>query len=109
MSTWFISSSYFKPAPRWDEKARTLHLPKSCPLQKIVVEGNINSRIVKQTACLEACKKLHEIGALTDNLVPDIVVEEGTGQECGNFLCCSLLFRPALIVYHFILAIFFIT
>ncbi|XP_059442582.1 endoribonuclease Dicer homolog 2-like isoform X2 [Corylus avellana] len=78
------SDCYFKPAPRWDEKTRTLHLPKSCPLQKVVVEGNINSRIVKQTACLEACKKLHEIGALTDNLVPDIVVEEGTGQECGN-------------------------
>jgi endoribonuclease Dicer len=40
---------------------------------------------MKQIACLEACKKLHEIGALTDNLVPDIVVEEGTVQECGNF------------------------
>jgi hypothetical protein len=41
---------------------------------------------MKQIACLEACKKLHEIGALTDNLVPDIVVEEGTVQECGNFI-----------------------
>jgi endoribonuclease Dicer len=41
---------------------------------------------VKQTACLEACKKLHEIGDLTDYLVPDIVVEEGDVQECGNFI-----------------------
>jgi endoribonuclease Dicer len=41
---------------------------------------------VKQTACLEACKKLHEIGALTDNLVPDIGVEEGDAQKCGNFI-----------------------
>ncbi|GLT72572.1 hypothetical protein SLA2020_444960 [Shorea laevis] len=78
------SDCYFKPAPRWDEKTLTLHLPKSCPLQKVVVQENINSRIVKQTACLEACKKLHEIGALTDHLVPDIVVEEGDAKECGN-------------------------
>ncbi|XP_059435828.1 endoribonuclease Dicer homolog 2 isoform X1 [Corylus avellana] len=78
------SDRYFKPAPRWDEKTRTLHLPKSCPLQNVVVEENINSKIMKQTACLEACKKLHEMGALTDNLVPDVVVEEGTAQECGN-------------------------
>jgi endoribonuclease Dicer len=82
----FISSSYFKPAPRWDEKTRTLHLPKSCPLQNVVVEENINSKIMKQTACLKACKKLHEMGALTDNLVPDVVVEEGTAQEYGNVI-----------------------
>ncbi|XP_041017409.1 endoribonuclease Dicer homolog 2 isoform X3 [Juglans microcarpa x Juglans regia] len=78
------SDCYFKPAPRWDQKTCTLYLPKSCPLQNVVLQGNINAKILKQTACLEACKQLHEIGALTDNLVPDIVVEEADAQESGN-------------------------
>jgi endoribonuclease Dicer len=82
----FISSSYFKPAPRWDKITHTLHLPMSCPLPKVVVQRDIDPKILKQTACLEACKQLHEIGALTDNLVPDIVVEEADAQESGNII-----------------------
>ncbi|KAB1200469.1 hypothetical protein CJ030_MR0G007159 [Morella rubra] len=77
------SDCYFKPAPRWDKNTCTLHLPKSCPLPNVVVQGNINDKVLKQTACLEACKQLHEIGALTDNLVPDVVVEEADSQESG--------------------------
>ena len=41
--------------------------------------------MLKHLACLEACKKLHEIGALTDTLVPDIVVEEGLMKEIGIY------------------------
>uniref|UniRef100_A0A2N9FEH6 Uncharacterized protein n=1 Tax=Fagus sylvatica TaxID=28930 RepID=A0A2N9FEH6_FAGSY len=78
------SDCYFKPAPRWDKITHTLHLPMSCPLPKVVVQRDIDPKILKQTACLEACKQLHEIGALTDNLVPDIVVEEADAQESGN-------------------------
>ncbi|BBH06838.1 dicer-like 2 [Prunus dulcis] len=74
------SDGYFKPAPRWDKETCTLHLPKSCPIPDVHVEGNV--KILKQIACFEACKQLHQIGALTDNLVPDIVEEEGT-QELG--------------------------
>ncbi|PRQ41503.1 putative ribonuclease III post-transcriptional gene silencing PAZ-Argonaute family [Rosa chinensis] len=68
------SDGYFKPAPRWDEETRTLHLPKSCPIPYVRVEGS--AKILKKIACFEACKQLHKIGALTDNLVPDIVMEE---------------------------------
>ncbi|KAB1221117.1 hypothetical protein CJ030_MR3G024362 [Morella rubra] len=78
------SDCYFKPAPRWDKNTCTLQLPKSCPFLNVVVQGNINDKVLKQTACLEACKQLHEIGALTDNLVPDVVVEEADSQESGN-------------------------
>ncbi|KAG6645299.1 endoribonuclease Dicer homolog 2-like isoform X1 [Carya illinoinensis] len=78
------SDCYYKPAPSWDQKTCTLRLPKSCPLQNVVVRGNMNAKIMKQTACLEACKQLHEIGALTDNLVPDVLVEEADAQERGN-------------------------
>ena len=82
----FISSSYFKPAPRWDNMTRTLHLPMNCPLPEVVVQRDVDPKILKQIACLEACKQLHEIGALMDNLVPDIVVEEADAQESGNII-----------------------
>ncbi|KAB5538633.1 hypothetical protein DKX38_016166 [Salix brachista] len=80
------SDGYFKPAHRYiidkEMMTCTLHLPKSSPIQDICVEGNIKN--LKQKACLEACKQLHLIGALTDNLVPDIVEEEAVTQEAGN-------------------------
>jgi len=59
-----------------------LYLPKSCPLKPIHVEGD--RKLLKNIACLEACKQLHKIGALTDNLVPDIVLEEAEVEEFGN-------------------------
>ncbi|KAJ6902410.1 hypothetical protein NC651_020022, partial [Populus alba x Populus x berolinensis] len=80
------SDRYFKPAPRCiidkETMTCTLHLPKSSPVQTICVQGNIKT--LKQKACLEACKKLHVSGALTDNLVPDIVMEEAVAEDVGN-------------------------
>ena len=82
---------YFKPVPRCtiDEVSNTctLQLPNSCPVQLISVRGN--RKILKNYACLEACKKLHELGALTDSLVPDIVMEERLMKETG--MCCLAL------------------
>ncbi|XP_058216237.1 endoribonuclease Dicer homolog 2 [Rhododendron vialii] len=76
---------YFKPSPRFEIneelKICKLNFPKSCPIQTVSVEGKI--KMLKQLACLEACKQLHQIGALTDNLVPDVVVEEAEAQELG--------------------------
>jgi hypothetical protein len=60
---------------------------------------------MNQTTCPEPSKKHHEIGDLTDNLVPDIVVEQGTAQEYGNVIVLDLLFLPPFIVFHFILAL----
>ncbi|XP_028180116.1 endoribonuclease Dicer homolog 2-like isoform X1 [Glycine soja] len=76
------ADGYFKPTLRWDKETGTLYLPKSCPLQPIRVEGD--KKILKNIACLEACKQLHKIGALSDNLVPDIVMEEAEVEELGN-------------------------
>ncbi|KAL2341557.1 hypothetical protein Fmac_009497 [Flemingia macrophylla] len=76
------ADGYFKPTPRWDKETGTLYLPKNCPLQPIHVEGD--KKLLKNIACLEACKQLHKIGALTDNLVPDIVIEEAEVEEFGN-------------------------
>ncbi|XP_019419125.1 PREDICTED: endoribonuclease Dicer homolog 2-like isoform X2 [Lupinus angustifolius] len=80
--SWLPSDGYFKPSPRWDKENATLYLPKSCPLQPIQVEGE--KKFFKNIACLEACKQLHKIGALTDNLVPDIVVQEAEVDEFEN-------------------------
>ncbi|XP_022776009.1 endoribonuclease Dicer homolog 2-like isoform X2 [Durio zibethinus] len=80
------ADGYFKPSPRCviDKEMGicALHLPKSSPIQTVCVQGNIKN--IKQKACFEACKQLHEIGALTDNLVPDIVVEENDAEETGR-------------------------
>ncbi|XP_015166742.1 endoribonuclease Dicer homolog 2-like [Solanum tuberosum] len=78
------SDGYFKPNPRCvidkETGTCTLQLPKSSPLQRVIsVQGN--RKILKQLACLEACKELHHVGALTDNLVPDIVEEEAINKE----------------------------
>ena len=43
---------------------------------------------MKQLACLEAFKQLHDAKALTASLVPDVVLEESLGlvtQELGNY------------------------
>lgn len=80
--------SYFKPAPRCvidkETNSCTLFLPKSCPLQTVCVQGNL--KMLKQMACFEACKQLHSIGALTDELIPAIVVEEANAPVVGILL-----------------------
>ncbi|KAL8233189.1 hypothetical protein R6Q57_002967 [Mikania cordata] len=69
------SDGYFKPYPRFeiDKESGTciIYFPKSCPLPTVQVSGP--GKMLKQLACLEACKQLHKIGALTDYLVPDTV------------------------------------
>ncbi|KAH9670547.1 Endoribonuclease Dicer [Citrus sinensis] len=80
------SDGYFKPTPKFHINKEmgicTLYLPNNCPIQTVIAQGNIKT--LKQAACLEACKKLHQIGALTDNLLPDIVVEKHDAQKRGN-------------------------
>jgi len=77
-----LTVRYFKPTPRWDRETGTSYLPKSCPLQPIRVTGD--QKLLKNIACLEACKQLHKIGALTDNLVPDIFIEEAEMEGFGR-------------------------
>ncbi|MQL91413.1 hypothetical protein Taro_024009 [Colocasia esculenta] len=82
------SDGYFKPFPRFiidkDLNSCTLYLPKCCPLSSVQVEGKQD--LLKHIACLEACKKLHELHALTDNLLPWCEVEDkAADQESGCF------------------------
>ena len=47
-------------------------LPPDAAFQSIVGPSSRNSSLAKQLVCLEACKKLHQMGALDDHLLPSI-------------------------------------
>ncbi|XP_073037868.1 endoribonuclease Dicer homolog 2-like [Primulina eburnea] len=80
------SDGYFKPYPRWNIRKElgscTLLLPNSCPIQ--IVEARGDGKLLKQLTALEACKLLHRVGELTDNLVPKILEEEADTKESGG-------------------------
>nr|GLL32084.1 endoribonuclease Dicer homolog 3 [Ipomoea trifida] len=47
-----------------------LTLPQKAAFQTIIGPDSSNARLAKKLVCLEACKKLHELGALNDHLLP---------------------------------------
>ncbi|XP_064986291.1 endoribonuclease Dicer homolog 3a-like isoform X1 [Musa acuminata AAA Group] len=65
----------------------TITLPPNAAIQTIVGPANQNSHVAKKLACLEACKRLHQSGALNDHLLPcvqehlDDVKAEKTGES----------------------------
>ncbi|KAI3507009.1 hypothetical protein L1887_21714 [Cichorium endivia] len=81
------SDGYFKPYPRFiidkELETCTIYFPKSCPLPSVHVSGN--PKLLKQIACLEACKQLHIMGALTDNLVPYTEAKEEADEQGAGY------------------------
>ncbi|KAJ0977945.1 hypothetical protein J5N97_013419 [Dioscorea zingiberensis] len=71
---------YFTPKPVFQFSVYdgyfecTLTLPPTAAFQTLLGPVGRNSHIAKQLVCLDACKKLHNLGALNDHLLP--VVEE---------------------------------
>lgn len=71
---------YFIPKPTFDfEISEGLYqckitLPPNAAFQTTVGPLSSNTHLSKQLVCLEACKKLHEVGALDDHLLP--LIEE---------------------------------
>ncbi|URE47590.1 Ribonuclease III domain [Musa troglodytarum] len=65
----------------------TITLPPNAAIQTIVGPANQNSHVAKKLACLEACKRLHQSGALNDHLLPCVqehlndVKAEKTGES----------------------------
>lgn len=47
-----------------------LLLPPSAAFQILVGPLSSNSHLSKQLVCFDACKKLHQMGALSDHLLP---------------------------------------
>lgn len=77
---WFVSVNYryFSPKPIFQlsygegSYECRLTLPPTAAFQTIVGPSTRNSNLSKQLVCLEACKKLHQLGALNDHLLPFI-------------------------------------
>lgn len=47
-------------------------LPSNAPAHVIVSSPQSSTEAAKKDACLKACKELHQLGALTDYLLPDL-------------------------------------
>ncbi|EOA39476.1 hypothetical protein CARUB_v10008073mg [Capsella rubella] len=72
----FTMEKHEKPGGHTEYSCR-LQLPCNAPFE--ILEGPVCSsmRLAQQAVCLAACKKLHEMGAFTDMLLPD----KGSGHE----------------------------
>lgn len=72
-----------------------LTLPPNSVFQTLVGPVSKSSHLSKQLVCLEACKKLHQMGALDDHLLPYVDNSENnpnpTSKEsalaAGRFIC----------------------
>ncbi|KAK9823040.1 hypothetical protein WJX81_002311 [Elliptochloris bilobata] len=78
------------PAARGGFKTYVL-LPNNCPVGTVAGMPQPRKALAAASACLEAVKALHQVGALTDNLVPEPEEEDPCG---GRYLLAPLL-RPA--------------
>ncbi|CAL9213382.1 unnamed protein product [Arabidopsis halleri] len=72
----FSMEKHEKPGGHTEYSCR-LQLPCNAPFE--ILEGPVCSsmRLAQQAVCLAACRKLHEMGAFTDMLLPD----KGSGQD----------------------------
>ncbi|KAL1220325.1 Endoribonuclease Dicer-like protein [Cardamine amara subsp. amara] len=72
----FSMEKHEKPGGHTEYSCR-LQLPCNAPFE--ILEGPVCSsmRLAQQAVCLAACKKLHEMGAFTDMLLPD----KGSDQD----------------------------
>ncbi|KAK8291997.1 hypothetical protein V6Z11_D06G092800 [Gossypium hirsutum] len=77
---------YYTPKPNFQFTSSEglykckLTLPVNAAVQTIVGPPSRNSHLAKQLVCLEACKQLHQMGALDDHLTPSI--EEPSENAC---------------------------
>lgn len=72
----FSMEKHERPGGHTEYSCR-LQLPCNAPFE--ILEGPLCSsmRLAQQAVCLAGCKKLHEMGAFTDMLLPD----KGSGQD----------------------------
>ncbi|GMI97873.1 dicer-like 3, DICER-LIKE 3 [Hibiscus trionum] len=77
---------YYTPKPSFEFTSSEglyeckLTLPVNAAFRTIVGPPSRNCHLAKQLVCLEACKQLHQMGALNDHLIPSI--EEPSENAC---------------------------
>ncbi|KAI3524344.1 hypothetical protein L1887_02997 [Cichorium endivia] len=73
---------FFNPKPRLyyfdDAEGTVCHiiLPANAPIHQVISLPQPSREAAKKDACLKACSQLHELGALTNYLLPDDEVDE---------------------------------
>ncbi|KAH9603173.1 hypothetical protein KSS87_008418 [Heliosperma pusillum] len=104
---------YFIPKPDLfyvdDTEGTICHiiLPSNAPIHHVVSTAQSSVDAAKRNACLRACKELHEIGALTEYLLPeqddsneeatlDITDSDSTGDEDSSFELQEMLVPATL-------------
>lgn len=58
-----------------------LKLPHPSPINEVKGQLQSTPQLAKQVTALEACRQLHELRALNDNLVPSLDYELGDEEE----------------------------
>ncbi|KAK6912886.1 PAZ domain [Dillenia turbinata] len=77
---------FFTPEPKFEFSSFSglhqckLTLPPNAAFQTMLGPMSRNSQLSKQLVCVEACKKLHKVGALDDHLVPIVEAPKGNDQ-----------------------------
>ncbi|XP_022770647.1 endoribonuclease Dicer homolog 1-like isoform X3 [Durio zibethinus] len=72
----FIMKKHEKPGGPTEYSCK-LQLPCNAPFEELEGPKFSSMHLAQQAVCLAACKKLHEMGAFTDMLLPD----KGSGEE----------------------------
>ncbi|CAH9093430.1 unnamed protein product [Cuscuta europaea] len=78
---------FFNPIPKFyfiDDTEGTICriiLPANAPIHQIESAPQSSSEAARKDACLRACKTLHELGALTDYLLPDLGEKDEAVQD----------------------------
>lgn len=87
---------YYTPRPTFEYSTSngssecTLTLPPSAAFLKLVGPFCLSNQKAKQLVCLEACKRLHQLGALDDHLLPiteeplEIELSKGNEKSAGG-------------------------
>ncbi|KAL3819351.1 hypothetical protein ACJIZ3_005256 [Penstemon smallii] len=70
----FVMEHHEKPGSHTEYSCK-LQLPCNAPFEKLDGPPCKSMRLAQQAVCLAACKKLHEMGAFTDMLLPDKGIE----------------------------------
>ncbi|BFI23519.1 endoribonuclease Dicer [Marchantia polymorpha subsp. ruderalis] len=77
---------YYTPRPEFifSEEADKMHictlkLPPNATIHELVGPKRKTAVLAKQVVCLEACRMLHTLGAITDHLLP--VIDDGKVEE----------------------------
>jgi dsRNA-specific ribonuclease/ERCC4-related helicase len=53
-----------------------IQFPLNCPVRQVQSGFHPSKRLAKQYACLEACRQLHKLGSVNDNLIPTAWLED---------------------------------